>query len=239
MNKKRIEQRKCVLIPVYQEESHIAFLIKQVLAFVPDVFVVDDGSTDATADEARRAGAAVLSHPYNLGKGAALNTGFRHVLMQGFDYVICFNADGQYDPADIPRFINAYIRTGIPVLIGNRMVNPFAVTPPCRLYNGLMRWLLSRFTGCYVPDTQCGFRLYRCDVLPFVKALESRSAAESEILLQVACRGIRIDSVPIGVMRKACKNRKRRLSNPIRDMRRFATTLWRHQCRRHTRGKTW
>ena len=90
--------------------------------------------------------------------------------------------------------------------------------------NHYMSWLLSRAMNQYVPDTQCGFRLYRCDVLPFIEAQATRFAAESEILLHIASRGIRMDSVPITVIYNEGKSK----INPIRDTFRFFLMLSRY-----------
>ncbi len=193
--------------------------------YLRDIVVVDDGSRDRTADEAEAAGATVIRHTGNMGKGIALNTGFRYAREHNFDCLITMDADGQHDPADIPRFIATHVSTGIPVLIGNRMGATANMPLIRRWTNRLMSWFLSRTMGQYVPDTQCGFRLYRSDVLPFIEAQSARYAAESEILLLIAGRGIRMDSVPITVI----YNESRSKINPIRDTWRFLLMIHRYQ----------
>ncbi len=224
-----------MLVPAYQEVATIGDIVRRIHAVVPDVVVVDDGSTDGTAAAARAAGAHVLCHPVNLGKGAALTSGFHYVREQGFECVICLDGDGQHDPDDISRFIAAYVRTGIPVLVGNRMGDAAAMPLVRRWTNRFMSWLLSRSMGQYVPDTQCGFRLYRCDVLPFVETLDPRFAAESEVLLHVADRGIRMGAVPLGVIYGDQKSRV----SPILDTWRFFVMLLRHRRHRHWRPPNW
>lgn len=220
----RHEQKPCVVIPAYREQRMISDVVQRVRKYVQPVIVVDDGSTDRTAEEAAAAGAVVIRHTLNMGKGVALNTGFNYARQNRFDYLITLDADGQHDPADIPRFIEAYERTGIPVLIGNRM-GVLSNMPPVRKWtNRGMSWFLSRAMHQYVPDTQCGFRLYRCDVLPFIEAQATRFAAESEILLHIATRGIRMDSVPIAVI----YNEGQSNINPIRDTFRFFLMLSRY-----------
>lgn len=220
----RHEQKPCVVIPAYSEQRMIRDVVQRVRKYVQAVIVVDDGSPDRTAEEAADAGAVVIRQPRNMGKGVALNTGFNYARRNQFDYLITLDADGQHDPADIPRFIEAYERTGIPVLIGNRM-GALSNMPQVRKWtNRGMSWFLSRSMNQYVPDTQCGFRLYRCDVLPFIEARSMRFAAESEILLHIASRGIRMDAVPIAVI----YNEEISKINPLRDTFRFFLMLSRY-----------
>jgi glycosyltransferase involved in cell wall biosynthesis len=196
----RASQRGCALIPAYKEAGRIGPVVARVLTFLPDVVVVDDGSDDATAEEAKAAGAVVCRHEVNRGKGAALATGMAYAKSKGFAWVITLDADGQHDPADIPKFVEAYVRTGIPVLVGNRMGNTAAMPRVRLLTNRFMSNLLSREMGQFVPDTQCGYRFYRIDVLPFLATQSDRFAAESESLLHVAARGLAIGAVPISVI---------------------------------------
>lgn len=223
----RANRTVCVLIPAHQEENSIGGTVRRAREFVPAVFVVDDGSTDRTVKEAEAAGAVVLCHVRNRGKGVALNTGFQHVRARGFHIVITLDADGQHDPSDIPKFVDAYVRTGIPVLVGNRLAHATAIPFMRRWINRIMSHLLSRQMGQYLPDTQCGFRLYRCDVIPFVFAKSDHFAAESEILLHVAARDIRLDSLPITVVPNRGKNR----SHPVLNTFRFLLMLARYRSR--------
>ncbi len=222
------KNRYCAVIPAYGEETRIAAVVRGVLRHVPEVIVVDDGSPDQTAVVADQAGALVLRYTPNRGKGHALRQGFSKALEYGADAVITLDADGQHDPDEIPRFIEAYERTGIPVLIGNRMAATRDMPLPRRLTNWYMSWSLSRLMKQYVPDTQCGYRLYRTDLLPFVTAAAPRFAAESEILLLIAARGIRMDSVPVSTIYREEKSKIR----PMRDTFRFYAMLWRFRHRR-------
>lgn len=228
--------RFCVVIPAYREQGRIGRVVVEAARHGADVVVVDDGSPDGTGAEAESAGARVLRHETNRGKGMALSTGFEHARTNGYTAVITLDADGQHDPAEIPKFIEAYRRTGIPVLVGNRMWNPGGMPPIRRLTNRFMSWMLSREMGQYVPDTQCGYRLFRCDVIPFVEAKSERFAAESEILLHVASRGIRIGAVRITTIYGDEKSK----INPIPDTVRFWRMLQAHRRtrRRATRSGT-
>jgi len=221
-------QRGCVIVPAYNEERRIAAVVRSVREQVPVVVAVDDGSRDGTAREAEQAGAVVLRHETNRGKGAALETGFRYAREQGYDYVITMDGDGQHDPADLPKFVETYERTGIPVLIGNRMADAGSMPWIRRVTNRVMSWLLSREMAQFVPDTQCGYRLFRCDIVPLVAAESVRYAAESEMLLNVADRGIRIDAVPIATIYRDEKSK----INPFCDTVRFIGMLRRYRRRK-------
>lgn len=221
----RSTQRICVIIPAFREEKRIANVVREVRKSGLDVIVVDDGSEDGTSAAAKEAGAVVIRLEQNCGKGVALNTGFDYARNNGYDAVITMDADGQHDPVEVPKFIEAYVRTGIPVLVGNRMAAPESMPLVRRMTNRFMSWLLSRVMGQYVPDTQCGYRLYRCDVIPFVSAQAERFAAESEILLHVAARGIRIGAVRISTI---YADEKSKIS-PAKDTLRFLQMLLKYQ----------
>jgi glycosyltransferase involved in cell wall biosynthesis len=211
----------CALIPAYNEGSRIAAVVRDVLAFCPNVVVVDDGSPDDTASVAKAAGATVLVHETNSGKGAALNTGFRHAREQGYAFVITMDGDGQHAADDIPRFVDAYVKTKVPVVIGNRMEDTATMPLLRRLTNRFMSWLLSRKMGQRVPDTQNGFRLYRTDVIPEMGVGTQGFSAESEILLELASRGVKMGAVPIKVIYGDEKSK----INPFKDTIRFFRML--------------
>ena len=223
----RSRHRVCVVIPAFREEKRIAAVVHSVRDRGFDVVVIDDGSDDRTGEEARQAGATVVRHEQNQGKGVALNSGFTYAVEKHYDGAITMDADGQHDPAELPKFVEAYVRTGIPVFIGNRMAKNEEMPLVRRWTNQFMSWMLSRVMGQYVPDTQCGYRFYRCDVLPFITAHSERFAAESEILLHVAARGIRIDSVRISTIYGDEKSK----INPMVDTVRFFSMLWRFRKR--------
>jgi len=210
-----------VLIPAYQEGSRIGAVVREVLPFCPRIVVVDDGSADDTAGAARAAGATVLVHAQNKGKGAALQTGFDYAREQGATFVLTMDGDGQHAPADIPGFLEAFARGDAPVLVGDRMEDPKAMPFVRRMTNRFMSWLLSRKMGQRVPDTQNGFRLYRTDVLPDMSGGDARFAAESEILLILSRRGVRIGSVPVRIIYGDERSKIR----PVRDTLRFFRML--------------
>lgn len=220
-----------VLIPSYNEAENIVKVVEEVEDFGYQVLVVDDGSQDQTAERARQAGAEVIVHSENSGKGVALTTGYERAREKGCKVIVTMDGDGQHLPSDIPVFVEAYNRTKIPVLIGNRLFNVENMPFIRRLTNRFMSWLLSRKMGQYIPDTQCGFRLFRADVLPFVTTISNRFEAESEVLMQVADRGIRMGWVRVSTVYGGDVSSIK----PVRDTFRFFRMLFRYSRSRRLR----
>lgn len=224
--KKNID-RFCVLICAYNEAENIGAVVRQAAQHCPHVIVVDDGSADATAKAAEAAGATVLHLVKNQGKGRAMNEGFRYVRNQGFDAVITLDGDGRHNPDEIPKFLAAYERTGFPLLAGNRMHHPKKLTAGRRWVNRAMAAWLCRISDVYIPDPPCGFRFYRGDVLPYIIAQDTRYCAEFEMLLNIAQRNIRIDSVRITHMHGKIGAKM----VPVRDIMRFFAVVHAHHRR--------
>jgi glycosyltransferase involved in cell wall biosynthesis len=214
----------CVIVPAYCEQGRIGAVVRGIRRYCERVLVVDDGSTDATGSEAERSGAEVVRHATNRGKGVALESGFAYARSEGVECVVTMDADGQHDPADLPRFIECYARTGAPVIIGSRMHAADSMPFVRRMTNRFMSWLLSRRMKQKVPDTQSGYRLYSCDVLEGITVGAERFAAESEILLTLAAKGVRMASVPIRVIYRD----ERSKISPFRDTLRFFGMLARY-----------
>jgi len=145
------------LIPGYNEGPRIAEVVRGAATHLP-VVVVDDGSRDDTAAQARAAGATVIEQRPNQGKGAALRAGFRRALADGADAVLTLDADGQHDPAEIPTFLSAWAAEPHPDLVIGRR-NFRAMPPIRRLSNVLGGWAISWAVGRPIPDNQSGYRL--------------------------------------------------------------------------------
>jgi len=233
LQRKEVE-KVAVLIPAFREEKHVAEVVREAIIHLPDVIVVDDASDDKTADRAEAACATVLRREVNGGKGAALTQGFQYVLDQGFDAVITMDADGFHDPDYIVTFLDTYYRTHIPVLIGNRMAEPRRVPLVRRWSIRVMSTWFYRLMGVYVPDPPCGFRFYRCDVLPFLLEVGSSLPAEFETLLHIASRRIPVGSIRI----RKKPHRHKSIISPFRDIVRFIRVLHNYYKKsRHERAK--
>ena len=222
-----------VLIPAFCEEKTVGEGVSAARAYVGNVIVVDDASTDETAARAEAAGATVIRHPMNSGKGAALTEGFKYVLEQGFDAVITMDGDGFHDPDYIVTLLDTYYRTYIPVLIGSRMAEPHLI-PLVRRWSirAMSHWLYC-LRGVYVPDPPCGFRFYRCDVLPFLLESASTLPAEFETLLHIASRRIQVGSIQI----KKKPRQHKSIISPFRDVVRFLRVLYKFH-KKGSRGET-
>lgn len=190
--------RVCALIPVYNEASHLRAVVKGCLKHVEAVFVVDDGSTDGSADLARAAGAVVLRHPRNLGKGVALKTGFREVLRdRAWDAVIVLDGDGQHHWDEIPKFLSAMNEGNYDIVVGNRMKDVRSMPVERTMTNWLSSRVLTALTGQKIRDSQCGFRLVKTSVLRNLVLKTRKYDTESEMLVEAARKGFRVGDVPI------------------------------------------
>ncbi len=208
------------LIPAYNEARYIADVVKAALQYVP-VVVVDDGSSDGTGATAALAGAKVIVHNTNQGKGKALNTGFEYAVARRVDAAITLDADGQHNPTEIPTFIAAFRAGQGDVIIGQRT---FAQMPgKSRFGNTVGTWLLTRAMGRPIPDNQSGYRLLGRRVMETVRPDTTRFEAEVELLLRAQLAGFRLAWVPI----QTIYNDKKSHFRPIRDSALFLKMVWR------------
>lgn len=190
------------LVPCYFEEAHIQDVARRTLSQLDQVLVIDDGSTDGTETEARKSGAEVIRHPVNQGKGAAIKTGLRLLgERSSVEYVLILDGDGQHLPEEIPRFIDEANRAPVGMLVGNRMSDVRTMPFVRKLTNRAMSAAISSVCGQVVPDTQCGFRMFRRDLCPLLCGLESsKYDFETEMLVVAARQGGPIAAVPVSTV---------------------------------------
>ena len=179
-----------VLIPAYNSAEFLPKLLPDVKSHVPDILVVDDGSTDATAEIAESLGVNLLRHPANRGKGAALKTGFAFALENGYDLVITIDSDGQHQPQYIPAFLQAYEETGSDIIIGSRIRDKASMPCPRRFSNWTTSHLLSLLIRVKIEDLQCGFRLYSRRLLETVRLESDHFELETEIVIKAVQAGM-------------------------------------------------
>ena len=188
-----------VLIPALNAAASLPVLLERTLNFVSRdrIFIINDGSLDATKSAAEQFGVNVISHERNRGKGAALQTGFDAVLSGGFPAVITMDADLQHRPEEIPNFITFHSLTRNDVIIGSRLHNTMQM-PFHRILSNTMTSVLVRMrTGAAISDSQSGFRFIMRNVLEQVRLEANGFEAETEFLIKAAARGFTFGSIPI------------------------------------------
>lgn len=189
-----------VALPAYNEERYIGSVVLKAKKYASEVIVFDDGSADSTAEVARLAGATVLAHGTNQGKGAAMRGIFAEVRKRIPEVLVILDADGQHNADEIPRLVKA-IREGADLVVGSRKADP-SKTP---LYRRLGQGVLSFSAGVasrrrVVRDSESGFRALSPRTVAEVDLAEDGFAVETEMIVKAAEKGLRIVEVPISTI---------------------------------------
>jgi len=196
----RVDKGPCVVIAAYNEAATVESIVAEVItSHELPVVVVDDGSIDATADMSERAGATVLRHDGNKGKGVALRTAIQYVVEKGYDPAVFMDADGQHSPSDLGRFLERWERTQADLVIGTRMGNPVGM-PMLRLFaNTSSSVIISLLAGRWISDSQSGFRLVSRRLLERIldQGGEEGFEFESEMIVDAVRDGFTYSEVPI------------------------------------------
>lgn len=201
------------LIPALDEADSIAAVVAGVRAHVAEVIVVDDGSRDETAERARAAGATVLRHAGNRGKGSAVRTGLDHVLARPFTHVLLMDGDLQHRPDDVPKLIAAAQERDLDLVVGARRFDRDRM-PRARYYSNVIgSRALSAFVGAPIRDTQSGFRLVACAPLRGLELTSTGYEIETEMLIRLSQLGARIGDVEVTLAYEGAKSKLR----PVRD----------------------
>jgi len=214
------------LIPAWNEAASVGAVVAAVRPRVDEVLVVDDGSSDETAAVAAAAGARVLRHSSNQGKGAALRTGLEAAFAAPApapDWVVVLDADGQHDPADIAKLVDVAQRNGARLVVGSRMDHPAGMPWIRYLTNRYTSWRLSRLAGQPIADSQCGYRLIHRSLLAVWRPQTRNFDTESEMLVQAGRGGLPIANAPVRTIYLDSARPSR--IHPVRDTIRFFTML--------------
>jgi glycosyltransferase involved in cell wall biosynthesis len=190
-----------ILIPAFNEERRIAAVISSIKSALPgaDVLVVDDGSRDGTAAAARRSGAIVVSHPFNMGYGAAIQTGYKYARDKGYDYLVQLDADGQHDPTCIPSLLAPVMDGDADIAIGSRFLGS-SYQPPLARRAGMALFcrIVSLVTGLSVTDTTSGFQAFNRDVILFFATdIFPVDYPDADMLIMLHRAGFRMTEVPV------------------------------------------
>ena len=208
-------------IPAYNEEETIAQVIKTIprdCAAEVKVLVIDDGSKDKTVELAKKAGAdKVLSHKTNLGLGITFRDGINEALSMGADIIVNMDADGQFNPQDIPKLIQPILNSEADMVTCTRFKDPHLVPkmPPLKLFgNKLFAKVLSKFLHRKYTDTQCGFRAYSREAALHL-TLFSKFTYTQEVFIDLIKKGFRIKEIPCQVQGE--RNGKSRVVKNVLD----------------------
>lgn len=196
-----INQRVCVIIPTYNNAKTLQRVVDAVLQYITDVYVVNDGSTDATASILSQYDQIVIiNQPENRGKGKALQAGFKRALEDGFDYAITIDSDGQHYPDDIPVFLEELAKHSEPVLlIGNRDMQQAGIPGKSSFGNRFSNFWFWFETGIRLEDTQSGYRMYPLKHLP-KKLYTNKFEFEIEIIVRTAWNDVLVKNIPVKVL---------------------------------------
>ena len=193
--------RRVAIVPAYNEEGTIEHVVGAIQREAPgfDVVVVDDGSTDRTARLAQSVGAEVLVHPFNLGIGGAMQSGFRYAFKQGYDFAIQVDADGQHDPGEIANLITAIDADSVDMAYGSRFLTDSGYRTPFgrRLGIRLFSVILSAICGQRITDPTSGFRLCNRRAIELFARDYPHDYPEVEAILMVHAHRLRMREVPV------------------------------------------
>ncbi len=191
-----------IIIPVYNEEANISKLVDNIKLVVPyaQVITIDDGSSDKSAVAASRAGAKVISHPFNLGYGAALQTGYKYALKKGIEAIVQLDGDGQHDPSHIPEFLNIIEKNEADVVIGSRFLSgetykiPLVRKIGMRLFSIIATVIMKQ----PITDSTSGYQALNSKVIQFYAGRRYPvDFPDADVLIMLKRSGFRIKEVPV------------------------------------------
>jgi glycosyltransferase involved in cell wall biosynthesis len=204
--------RTLVFIPAWNEEGSIGDVIEGVRAALPDadLLVVDDGSTDATVERARAAGARVASHPFNQGVGAAQQTGYMYALRWGYDVCAHLDGDGQHLPAELARLVEEIKEDRADMVVGSRYhassvahEDDYRASLSRRAGQHLFRFIVSLSTRQRFTDTTSGMRAVNREAMSLFSEHYSPEFAEVESVQRAVLQGLRVEELPVRMVSRA------------------------------------
>lgn len=200
-------QRILAIVPAYNEAGSIARVVAEVREAEPalDVVVIDDGSVDATASLADRAGATVLRMPFNVGIGGAVQTGYQYALANGYDIAIQVDGDGQHDPSEIARLIAPLLSEDVDMSIGTRFLGERTYRSPLGRRIGIRMFarIVSLMVGQPVTDTTSGFRAVNRSGIRLFAQDYPNDYPEVESIVLLCKHGLRMSEVPVEMRERA------------------------------------
>jgi len=218
-----------VLIPVFNEGDKFRSFLTEVRKFFPPdrTIVIDDGSNDNCCQGLESFGVTLLRHPDNQGKGAALKTGFKYAIEQGYQWILTLDADGQHDPAYIPCFLEKSQSGNYGIIAGSRRKSLKTMPLDRRFSNLTTSFILSLISGQKILDAQCGHRLYAADFLRQISLKTFAFDTENELLLKAFKTGTKIAWLDIPTIYQGETSQIRRFTDTLK----FLKLLFKFLCR--------
>ncbi len=209
-----LSQNITVIISAYNEEVSIGSIVLLTKLYADNVIVVDDGSTDRTAEVARKAGAQVIVHEASKGKAESLKVGFNTAADMGADIIVTMDSDGQHNPEDIPRLVAPILKGDADMVNGSRYLNyPGKNVPLYRRVGQTLQDTTAKMNfNLKITDTQSGFRAYAASTKDIFRFSGEKASIENEMLADAGRSGLRIKEVEIGVY----KNSRTSIRNPTK-----------------------
>lgn len=188
-----------VIIPAFNEQAAIGEVVERSLRYADDVLVIDDGSADDTSEIAEKAGASILKHPTNFGKGVSLRDAFAQV--EGYDIVVTIDGDGQHNPDEIPDLIKPICEGRADFVNGSRYLNGFDENTPAyrRVGQTVLDIATNVTAGTKLTDSQSGFRAFKGSTISCYKFRDPGFGIESEMIADASENNLKIIEVPITV----------------------------------------
>ncbi|MFN6945340.1 MAG: DUF2062 domain-containing protein [Cytophagaceae bacterium] len=191
----------CVIIPTYNNQGTLKTVLEEVLHFTDAVIVINDGATDKTPEilEDYKNRATIYTHQTNLGKGRALQNGFKIALEKGYDFAISIDSDGQHFASDLPLFLDELEKEPKSLVIGARNMTQENVPGKSSFGNKFSNFWFQVETGIKMEDTQSGFRLYPIRDMQNLSFVTNKFEFEVEVIVKAAWKGIPVKNIPIKV----------------------------------------
>ena len=205
----------CIVIPAFNAAATIINVVAETRALGHPILVVDDGSTDGTAERLAALNVRVLRHAVNRGKGAALRTGFSWALENGCSAVITIDSDGQHDPTAIPLLLATALERRVDILIASRSTQFGEMAGLRNSWNRFGVWCVRKKTGFEITDSQSGFRYYSARLLSGIELTANGYELEMEVLMKAWRGGFTIGSLPIAA--RVADGRSTSHFRPVRD----------------------
>ena len=210
MNKNSESGKTLIVIPVFNEAGNIEGVIECIKKEVPyaDILVVDDGSSDDTRDIAETSATWVISHPFNMGYGVALQTGFKYAMERGYDFVVQMDGDGQHEPKYINDLLNELRREDVDIIIGSRFLSgtSYKSQPVRRLGIMIFALIASLITRQKITDPTSGFQALNKKVVKlYASEVYPTDFPDADVIIMVSLIGYKIKEIPVVMYQSASK----------------------------------